>query len=127
MTTFSDIVAVSRHVSDLIARNQWQFSAVPVVCFEFSTMHDFFHTKMDLCRMIAELPHYAVDPKRHHEIKRVTSPDSIELDCMGITFRLTCLQRLHTPAGPMGAAEGSGDPPSFDFAALNRLRKTGKY
>lgn len=125
--TITDIAQISRLVSRLAAMQQWQFSAVPVICFEFSTMRDFFHAKMQLEQMIAELPLYASFPKARDVFTRPISPDTLELDCMGVTFRLTCLERLDTPAGPMGAAESKGNPPTFNWGQLQNLRKSGGY
>lgn len=121
--TLTDIAHLCATVSRLQHKQNWTLQATPVICFQFSTMNDFFQAKSDLERMISSEPFYATDPKRLAQITRVSGPDTVELDCYGVTFRLICLQRMDTAAGPKGV--GQVDPPTFDWEALKDLRAKG--
>lgn len=98
--TLSDLAQLSAQISNFSRKHNYRWKACPVICWEFATLNDYFHARADLEQAICSEPYYAATPR---QFTRTLSPDTCELDCYGVTFRLTCLQRMMTPAGERGA------------------------
>lgn len=103
MTTLTEIQRLCHAVSRFQAMQQWQFKAVPVICWEFADLAHFYQAKASLCRTIMEDPYLSTQP--FQPVERNLDAHTVEIDAMGVIFRLRCLQQLMTPAGAKGATE----------------------
>ena len=80
----------------------WRLNAMPVVQWEFATLHDYARARMDLLRAMTPEMHAMM--RGNPEFRRIS--DHIEeVDIFGVTFRLICKQQIMTPRGPIGAAD----------------------
>lgn len=123
--TISSITALCRHVARFAGKEQIHVLATPVICFEFATISEFAIARVRLMQAIHFEPYYATQPN----LVRTIDPATIELDCYGLVFRLTCNQRLMTEAGEVGATQAKfvhtplpTIPPDF-LSGLQKLRK----
>jgi hypothetical protein len=96
-----DVIRICREV-DLFSRiAKFRFKALPVVAWEFADLRDFMNARVALMR--------AIEPQmlmmtRGRDLLRKVDDSTVEIDCHGVTFRLTCHQRIMTKHGPRGAA-----------------------
>lgn len=101
MITMHEIRRLCAEVGAFSSCANWRFQAMPVVAWEFPTIGDFAAAKKQVLRAVAPLMSYEVGTSWH----RAVSPEVYEIDCMGVTLRLACRQRLATRHGVAGAAE----------------------
>lgn len=97
----SDIIRLCREVDTFSRSADFRFKALPIVSWEFGDLSDFLRARAALMR--------AIEPQmkmttRGDDLLRKKDDNTVEIDCHGITFRLTCHVKMMTPHGPRGAA-----------------------
>lgn len=101
MITTHEMRRLCAEVAAFSRSADWKFQAMPVVAWEFLTIDAFAKAKRSVLYAVGPLMRYEPRESWH----RAVSPEVYEIDCEGVTFRLTCRQRMMTPAGAVGAAE----------------------
>lgn len=96
-----DIMRVCAEVSRFSRKANWTWKALPVIEWEFPTISDFARAKMELLKSIGPMVPY----EREASWQRATSPNTYEIDCHAVTFRLICRETIRTPHGTFSAAE----------------------
>lgn len=94
-----DILRLSAEVSQFSRKNDLRWEAQPVITWTFADMRDFMNARRKLQRALSNQA--TVKDGRTRKV----SSDSVEIDCYGVTFRLTCKQKVMTKHGPFGAAD----------------------
>lgn len=96
-----DIIRICREVSLFSKQAHFRFKALPVVAWDFADLSDFMNARVALMR--------AIEPQmmmttRGGDLLRKVDDFTVEIDCHGVTFRLSCHQKVMTRHGPRGAA-----------------------
>jgi hypothetical protein len=123
----AQIAALATHFA---GARDWRWKGNIVIDFQFQTMSDYFNAKSDLANLVLSSPSYPVSAHGRDQVERILSPDSCELDFYGVTFRLTCKERVATPRGSAGVTQVKVvecQPPDDFLAALAKLRNGGGY
>ncbi len=89
-------------VGDFSRSNDWRFKAKPVIVLEFSTISEYARARMDILRAMQDLLKFAI---RDNGWQRAISSEVTEIDCMGVTFRLVCAEKIMPPKGPNGVGD----------------------
>lgn len=96
----SELGELCRRVSAFARRRNWQFTARPIISFEFATIMEFSRARADLLAAINNDPMLTTTVRRD-----APSSEVEEFQIAGVTFRLTCKQLMMTPRGVYGASE----------------------
>lgn len=99
--TPDNLAALCRQVADFGFRQNWQLLGTPIITWQFETISDFAAAEFALMKAIRDLCRYQLPGQE----RRAINPGTIELNCYGVTFRITCTQVLDTPLGQRRAAE----------------------
>lgn len=97
---FSDIVRLCAEIHEFSHKADLCWKGVPVITWEFATVGDFANTRAAILQ--------ALEPHMVGAVgswQRTVAPDTMEIDCHGVTFRLVCKQRHWTPRGPYGIGD----------------------
>ncbi len=96
-----DIIRICREVSQFSQLANFRFKALPIVAWEFADLRDFMNARAALMRAIEPV---MMMTTRGGDLLRKVDDSTVEIDCHGVTFRLTCHQKVMTQHGPRGAA-----------------------
>lgn len=101
---YADIARVCHEVARLSDSANWRFKGAAVIQWEFATISDFMRARADVTMALQDVMKFQLSDAAW---QRAVSPDILELDCHGVTFRLVCSQRVAHPGFPggVGAAQ----------------------
>jgi hypothetical protein len=98
-----DIIRICAEVSRFGRKANYTFKGLPVVQWEFPTIGDFARARVEILQAVSPMMVAALDSSSW---QRSIDPNTFEIDCHNVTFRLICKQRMDVPGvGPVGAAE----------------------
>jgi hypothetical protein len=99
---FEDVLRLCHGVSNFSRQANWKWKGFPVIQWEFPTIKEFATARLQIEQILRPEMY-----KMSHDGSwaRIVDPETFEVDCYNVTFRLICREKLKTPQAVVGAAE----------------------